>query len=78
MKEKIQSEITSYIDRVEEIKEILKNNPTKQGTVPDTANGSENSKDNKYDVDDREKKRMMKYFEGIFHHKIYFCWRYYC
>jgi vacuolar protein-sorting-associated protein 4 len=69
MKQTIRPKIESYVKRAEEIKDILKNGPTKKKAVADTANGRGNSKDNKGDDDDSDpdKKRMMQKFEGIIH-----------
>jgi len=70
MKQTIRPKIESYVKRAEEIKEILKNGPSKKKAVADTANGrGGSSKDNKGDDDDGDpdKRRMMQRFEGIFY-----------
>jgi hypothetical protein len=64
MKEKIQSKIRSFLARAEEIKEDLKNDPTKRKAVTGTANSRENSNDIN---DDPEKRCLMQTLAGIPH-----------
>jgi hypothetical protein len=69
MKQVIRPKIESYVKRAELLGLISKNGPVKKKAVADSANGRENSKDNKGDDDDSgdpDKKRMLQKFDGQF------------
>ena len=67
----IRAKATSYIKRVEELKNLLKNGPVKKKAVADDVSDRGNGRYDRDEdeSDDPDRRRMMQKFQGLFYKK---------